>query len=283
MLDRVLLAGIILYNPNIQRLAENLTAICSQTRQVYLFNNGSSNIGEIKDLIRNYQNVILFNNNDNAGIAFALNRLINKAKNDGYKWVVTLDQDSVAPPNLVAEYSKNINTPNLGMICCKIIDRNFGERKYEKSHTKGIEDVDLCITSASAIKIEAWEKVGGFCEKMFIDAVDFDMCFSLKENGYRILRVNNVRLLHEVGHSRKVTFLGREELVFNHNPLRCYYMIRNSFLLGKRHHQLWRQIGLVFKRIILVNVYEKNRWNKNKMMLKGIFHAIIGKYGKYRN
>ena len=60
-------------------------------------------------------------------------------------------------------------------------------------------------------------------------------------------------------------------------------MIRNSFLLGKRHHQLWRQIGLVFKRIILVNVYEKNRWNKNKMMLKGIFHAIIGKYGKYRN
>lgn len=106
MLDRVLLAGIVLYNPNIQRLAENLTAICSQTRQVYLFNNGSSNIGEIKDLIRNYQNVILFNNNDNAGIAFALNRLINKAKNDGYKWVVTLDQDSVAPPNLVAEYSK---------------------------------------------------------------------------------------------------------------------------------------------------------------------------------
>lgn len=283
MLDRIFLAGIVLYNPNIQRLAENLTAICSQTRQVYLFNNGSSNIGEIKDLIRNYQNVILFNNNDNAGIALALNRLINKAKNDGYKWVVTLDQDSVAPPNLVAEYLKNIYMPNLGMICCKIIDRNFGERKYEKSHIKGIEDVDLCITSASAIKIEAWEKVGGFCEKMFIDAVDFDMCFSLKENGYRILRVNNVRLLHEVGHSRKVTFLGREELVFNHNPLRCYYMIRNSFLLGERHHQLWCQIGLVFKRIILVNVYEKNRWNKNKMMLKGIFHAIIGKYGKYRN
>ena len=213
----------------------------------------------------------------------ALNILINKAKNDGYKWVVTLDQDSVAPPNLVAEYLKYINTPNLGMICCKIIDRNFGERKYDKSHTKGVEDVELCITSASAIKIDAWEKVGGFCEKMFIDAVDFDMCLSLKEHGYKILRVNDVKLLHEVGHSRKVTFLGREELVFNHNPLRCYYMIRNNFLLGWRHQQLWRQIGLAFKRIILVNVYEKNRWNKNKMMLKGIFHAIIGKYGKYSN
>lgn len=283
MLDRVFLAGVVLYNPNIERLAENLTAICSQTNEVYLFNNGSSNIAEIKALISNYHNVIIFDNNDNDGIAFALNMLIKKAKNSGYKWVVTLDQDSVAPPNLVAEYLKYINTPNLGMICCKIIDRNFGERKYDKSHAKGVEDVELCITSASAIKIDAWEQVGGFCEKMFIDAVDFDMCFSLKENGYRIIRTNDVKLLHEVGHSRKVTFLGREELVFNHNPLRCYYMIRNNFLLGWRHQQLWRQIGLAFKRIILVNVYEKNRWNKNKMMLKGIFHAIIGKYGKYRN
>lgn len=207
--------------------------------------------------------------------------LIKRAKNDGYKWVVTLDQDSVAPPNLVDEYLKHINTPNLGMICCKIIDRNFGERQYDKSHAKGVEDVELCITSASAIKIDAWEQVGGFCEKMFIDAVDFDMCFSLKENGYRIIRTNDVKLLHEVGHSRKVTFLGREELVFNHNPLRCYYMIRNGILLGKRHHQLLRQIGLAIKRMILVNIYEDNRLNKNKMIFKGFYHAIMGKYGKY--
>ena len=279
----MLAVGIVLYNPDINRLKDNLDAICLQTHKVYLFNNGSKNLGAINALISNYHNIFLVNNNENVGIAMALNILINKAKNDGYKWVVTLDQDSVAPPNLVAEYLKYINMPNLGMICCKIIDRNFGERKYDKSHAKGVEDVELCITSASAIKIDAWEKVGGFCEKMFIDAVDFDMCFSLKENGYRIIRVNDAKLLHEVGHSRKVTFLGREELVFNHNPLRCYYMIRNNFLLGWRHHQLWRQIGLAFKRIILINVYEKKRWKKNKMMLKGIFHAIIGKYGKYRN
>lgn len=80
MLGRVFLAGIVLYNPNIDRLAENLTAICSQTNQVYLFNNGSSNIAEIKTLISSYQNVILFNNIVNAGIAYALNMLIKKQR-----------------------------------------------------------------------------------------------------------------------------------------------------------------------------------------------------------
>ena len=270
-----------LFNPEIERLKANIIAIYSQVDRLYLFDNGSNDIENLEYFLRDFLHVKLIQNNENVGVAKALNALVIKAIEDGYEWVVTLDQDSVAPSNLISEYQKYVGREEIGMLCCKIIDRNFGERVFHQKHDKGTEFVSLCITSASAVNVNAWKRVGGFCEKMFIDAVDFDICMSLCEYGYKILKINDVKLLHEVGHSRKVKLLGKEELVFNHSPLRCYYMIRNYFLLGKRHHQLLRQIGLAVKRIILINVYEENRWDKNKMMFQGIFHALIGKYGKY--
>lgn len=276
-----IIVGVVLYNPDVDRLRENLSAISVQVNEILVFDNGSNNLSDIKFLLRDFPKVALFSYRKNTGIAFALNTIIKKAQNKGYEWVVTLDQDSVAPSNLVSKYLKYLDEMDVGMLCCKIIDRNFGERSSDAMRMDGVEEVNLCITSASAINVEAWEKVGGFCEEMFIDGVDFDICMKLKEFGYKILRINDVKLLHEVGHSRIVSLFGKEELVFNHNPIRCYYMIRNSFLLGKRHHQLLRQIGLAIKRILLINIYEDNRCRKNRMMLKGICHAIIGKYGKY--
>lgn len=276
-----ILAGIVLYNPDLVRLQENITAIYNQVDKVYLFDNGSDNICETKELLNDFPRVLLIESLENIGIAAALNRLVSTAKKDGINWLLTLDQDSIVPVNIISEYKKYVNVERLGMICCKILDRNFGEKKQEKEHATGVEEVELCITSASAINVYAWEEVGGYCEDMFIDGVDFDICLSLKEYGYKVLRINDVELLHEVGHGRKVSLFWKEELIFNHNPLRCYYMIRNNVLLGNRHNQLLRQLGLAIKRILLINIYEKNRWCKNIMMFIGLWHAIIGRYGKY--
>ncbi|MFV0586048.1 glycosyltransferase family 2 protein [Bacteroides reticulotermitis] len=271
-------ASIVLYNPDIERLRNNISAILPQVDKLYIFDNGSNIMEEEQFCHKN--EIVYVKSEENVGIAKALNEIVDMAQRDGYEWVLTLDQDSIAPTGLIEEYNKYINYEDLGMICCKIVDRNFGERIYNQGYNCGTEYVKMCITSASAIRIPAWKQVGGFCEKMFIDSVDFDICLSLIEQEYRILRTNNVQLLHEVGHSQKVNFLGKEELVFNHNPLRCYYMVRNELLLGMRHGLLLRHIGLCIKRIILINRFEEDRLKKNKMIFRGFYHAIIGRYGK---
>ncbi|WP_455664228.1 glycosyltransferase family 2 protein [Phocaeicola sp.] len=274
--------GIVLFNPKIERLKENVIAIYNQIDRLYVYNNGSDNTEDIKLVLRDFSNIQFIQNNENVGLATALNVLAMHAEADGYDWIVTLDQDSVAPANLIKEYKNYSSDQDIGMLCCKIIDRNFGERINDRWQNKGAELVGLCIASASAIRLKAWKKVGGFCNEMFIDSVDFDICMSLREYGYKILKINDVKLLHEMGcHSRKVKLFGKEELIFNHNPLRCYYIVRNHFLLGKRHHQLLHQVGLVMKRILLINIYEQNKFEKNKMMFLGIYHALKGRYGKF--
>ncbi|WP_036858159.1 glycosyltransferase family 2 protein [Segatella baroniae] len=274
-----LIAGIVLYNPDISKLKKNINAILPLVTELLLVDNCSRNISQIKSLYSSDQRIKIIDLQENFGIAKAQNIICKEAKKKKYEWALILDQDSVVPDNIISEYKESIiRNPFAAMICPRIFDRNFGE--INNYFDKIEESINYCIASATLLKISAWEKVGGFCEEMFIDSVDFDICYSLKELGYFIIRNNNVILLHEVGHSNIVHYLGKDYQIFNHSPLRYYYIIRNSIYLGRRHNCLSKWLLVNFRIWFQVNFYEKNRLRKNKMILLGFFHGIMGKYGK---
>ncbi len=225
-------------------------------------------------MLKAYKNVILKKNGRNLGIAVALNRIVLFAKTYGAQWVFTLDQDSVVESNLISEYSKYVNIPNVGMLSCIIKDRNT---KKITALSQPYVEIESCITSGSYLKIDAWETTGGFDEKMFIDYVDFDMCQMLLENNYKIIRINYQGLLHEVGHSHMAKFMGKEEVIFNHSAFRKYYIVRNRFYYVRKHKYYIdkkREYLRIFKYILLVLLFEDDKFNKGKQMIKGIFDGI---------
>lgn len=275
------IAGIITYNPDINRLKENLHAVLNQVDKVLIIDNGSDNVQEIKNYLKNTANVIFIVNHENRGVACALNQEAKYALENGYGWLLSLDQDSVIPDGLVDEYQKYIDNSEIGMICCKIKDRNFGELDYNAKITGGTEIVPTCITSASMIRLSAWNKVGGYYEPLFIDSVDFDICYSLRKAGYKILRTNDIALLHEVGHGRKVHFLGKDRQLVNHSPIRYYYIFRNGLFVARRHGYLASMIKHYIFTFLIINLYEKNKIAKDIMIIKGLWHFAKGKLGKY--
>lgn len=178
------LVGIVLYNPDLNRLNENIKKIEKQVDEVLYINNNSQNTKKIEEIInkKNKENTVkhtLINNNENLGIAYALNQILNYAYENNYQWFLTLDQDSVCNSNLIKEYLKYINLPNIAMITCNKEDRNF--KNLEKVTMQEYEEVDSCITSSCFNKTSALKEVGGFDNYFFIDYVDFDICYSLKE------------------------------------------------------------------------------------------------------
>lgn len=262
------LAGIVLYHPDPVRLAENIAAVRGQVDALAVWDNG----GMDKSLLP-ADTVILSENGKNVGIATALNRLCAYAHENGFDWILTLDQDSVVPAGLMAGYAPYTADPAVGMLCPCILDRNYGTMEYDRGSGSETDVVDVCITSASLLRLSAWEAVGGFWDDLFIDMVDFDICWSLQEKGYQVLRVNSQVLYHEIGNSRKVRFLGKENVVFNHAPLRCYYMARNTLAVGRRHGRIQKCRRMAAKRILLVNLFEKQKWAKGRMMLKGLLDS----------
>jgi rhamnosyltransferase len=100
--------------------------------------------------------------------------------------------------------------------------------------------------------------------------VDYDICYALVRSGYKIVRLNYTGFLHEVGRSVTKRFFGKDIIIFNHSPLRKYYWARNSIYL-KRKYRLGRSADArVIKRMIQTLLYEDDKLNKLKSMIKGV-------------
>ena len=93
-------AGIVLFNPNLERLEQNLKAVSGQVLKIFLIDNGSENIHGIQQLLQEYSVCRLLRNEINKGVAVALNQLMKEAENNGYTWLLTLDDDSVCENGL---------------------------------------------------------------------------------------------------------------------------------------------------------------------------------------
>lgn len=263
------LAGIVLYQPDTKKLKRNIDAIIQQVAAVIIVDNASSNRIEIDELLKKYDRIVYIRNAENAGIAKALNQIVDKADEMGAEWVVTLDQDSECKSGIVKAYEDVLSKyENVGIVTSVFEDRNA---KLDHNAEGDSQEVSFCITSASFTNVKAIKKVGGFDEKMFIDMVDYDICYALRRQGYHIIRVNTVGFVHEVGESREIRFLGEKIIVFNHSALRKYYWVRNSVYLTRKYGLDKRKSKKrIRRRMIETFLFEKNKIKKLKAMFKGL-------------
>jgi len=271
--------GIVTFNPDISRLWDNVKAIRPQVAEIVIFDNGSTNISEIEAEAGKGCTVI--KSPKNVGIARALNEICRYYKAKGYEWVLTLDDDSVCPENLMEEYCKFLSLENIGILSPRIFDRAIGD--IDEISYDDYSEVDACITSASLLNLCAWENVGGFWDDLFIDMVDFDICWSLKEKGYRVVRVNSVSLLHELGHSSIAVFRGNNVAVLNHSPQRYYYIFRNTIAVGRKNHRRYQCFRWNMKRLFLICRFESNKAQKIKAASIGVFDGLFNRLGEKQN
>lgn len=264
------LAGIVLYHPDIVRLQENMDAVCGQVDEVLLINNGSDD-ERMHAIIGEYGNATIIDNDDNLGIAAALGQIMRYAVDHQYNWVLTLDQDSICMPELVARYSQYVDLERIGILTCNIVDRNFTEEKMrvEESCT----DVSKCITAGAFMCVAAYRQTDGYNDRLFIDAVDFDICYNMRQHGYRIVQIGYDGILHEVGHGRNVRILWRKFISYNHPPFRQYYRARNARYLVLKYPCEYSRARAWCAEIVeelIILFYEDQKFEKIRNRWRGL-------------
>lgn len=245
-------AGIVLYNPDIQRLEENLKSIFPQVDSVIMVDNGSKNTAEIDGFISLYTNsrVTLVRNIKNEGIAKALNQILDYALQNGVEWFLTLDQDTVSYPGLIECYLKYIDS-SVGQLSCNILDRNIGTIDEVKNYNgKETVAIDFCITSGCFNQTFALKQVGGYRESLFIDGVDLDISCNLRAHGYKVLNVNFDGILHELGAGEKKSVLGLKLVTAHHVPWRNYYARRNIIFVARQYYSGTKKWKMIFKQVV---------------------------------
>lgn len=263
-------SGIVTYNPDIETFRENLSAIVGQTECAVIVDNASSNITEIKKIAA-YAGAEVICNEQNVGIAKALNQLMEYGENHGFGWMLSLDQDSVCPPDYCEKMLAVLeHVPNPGIVAPTIVDKTVGVVGHNP--TGEFQAVRTCITSGALVNIAVWEEVGKYDEAMFIDSVDFEFCYRVRKQGYQVVQVKDVELSHKLGESEMRRFLFWKVRVNNHSAFRKYYIARNNIYYPIKHH-LWLHLARANWRnlwmLLQIYLYEDDKRDKAARLLKG--------------
>lgn len=276
------IAGVVLFNPELQRLEENICALLKQVDEIVLMDNHSANEDEIRGVSEKYSKIVWIRLNQNYGIAYALNEIMRYANKESVDWVLTMDQDSIADKNLVKIYCGYINMSNVMMMTCQICDRNTDGNIHFSCDKKALEyhEVKKCITSGCFTNVQKCLEIGGFDNKLFIDYVDYELCIRCIQSGYSIIEFDYPGLLHEVGKARRIQLCGKNLKiagkyfdVYHEIPLRVYYFFRNTTYIVRKYGRSakgYTSVLHIIWRAFLIICYEKPKWIKIRMICKGV-------------
>ena len=282
--DIKIAATVVLYNPSQEHL-QNIAAYIDSVDILYAVDNSENPSAQTVTSLQSMPTVRYVCNRDNLGIARALNIGAEQAIADGYDLLLTMDQDSTATPGMVdalLSCFERFGRNEVGIVSpC----HQLGEAKIQ--HSGDCVDIEVAMASGNLLNLAAFKATGPFRDDYFIDYVDHEYCLRLRQHGYRIIRANAAVLRHRLGAMTWHRLLHKQIKLGNHPPIRRYYGYRNLFHLHRQYkgefpvyfRYFYREI---FQEIGAVLLFEEQKLEKLRMMLRGYMDYRRGVFGKYR-
>ncbi|MQR01325.1 glycosyltransferase family 2 protein [Glaciimonas soli] len=267
-------AIIICFNPDCNCLLNLIRAIDSEVELIIIINNGGLSNEDIKSLKAGSDKLNVVCNDENLGVATALNIGCGVANEGDYRFAVSFDQDSAPEKGMITtllnelvEY-KNTDCKAVA-IGPQIVDMrgndivympfikfsNFQIKKWYGEEKKETQPVSHVITSGCLLDVGIWSKNMKFDNRLFIDLVDTNWCWNAIRHNYVVLGTTKAHMVHEL--SEKITKISKFSLS-SYSPIRRYYQLRNSI------YQIFHEPLMISQRIYLF-----------KTILNGIFSSIF--------
>jgi rhamnosyltransferase len=258
-------ATIITYNPD-GVLEKNIASLAKQADFLLVVDNGSQ--AETLEKIVKLQDEFGFSlivNDENKGIAAALNQALQKAVEGGYEHFLTMDQDTVLGENAVDIMLKELNENSLSSI---------GATYNTPATNESPKPINFLITSGNITKTSIAAQAGGFDDWMFIDGVDIDFSLKIRALGCKIAQSQQATMVHSIGNAQTAKFLFFKFIIAVHSLQRYYYIARNNLYLRKKYKGRFPnycfklKIGNLLLKTKILFLY-KNKFEILKAMRRG--------------
>lgn len=286
------IASVVTFNPELDVLRNNLNALRKASIYVWIVDNNSQNAVEISALAYSIGCGFL-GNEENLGVATALNQALNYAAQAGAEWLWTFDQDTEIAPDCAEfmlaaphDYCKN----NVIAFVVNHADRRTG-RSYDAplilDPLGKLSLMRVCITSGTLLNVRSSVVLGGFDDGYFIDFVDHEFCLRARSQGYSIYRVDRAQAWHSLGNISEHGFGCLRLRATHHNALRRYYMTRNTLLTLFKFGRVdlffsFRAFITIFYGLFCVWLFESDVAKKTLATLWGFGDAILRRKGVLR-
>ena len=213
----------------------------------------------------------------NKGLGAALNAGLEEALRQGCEAVVLFDQDSSPHPEFIDALFEGLAAAGPRTIVGPLLvdDADADAPAPPSGGSPDLDDVTCLATSGMCFRLDGLQPSDRFTEDFFLDFVDFDWCWRLREQGWRICRLRSLPMPHRLGLAQR-SFLGLTYHV--PAPFRHYFQFRDALKLATRRYvPLYSRFRLSLILLPKLLVYpflldrgiERLRW-----MLLGIRDAV---------
>jgi rhamnosyltransferase len=245
-------AGVTAYYPG-EGFYERINAIADQVALVIVVNNSDSDSLSRDDFAENVE--IRFNKNIGA-VAGALNIVLREARLLNFDYLVTFDQDSVVPPDLITGLiaarratGAHIVGPNYFNSATKAPGRFNLYRQglmISKWFPKpaGIHEAYCVITSGMLMALNDLPRNLDYRDDFLVDLVDVEFCLKARSLGLRVVVNTDVFMSHALGN--RLPGSSRFSAT-NYGPFRRYTATRNRIIL-------WRQYLRAFTLFVVTDI-----------------------------
>lgn len=225
--------AVVLYKPDAVLLDRLLAPLTHDGHRLLIFVNGP--IDEASDrLIAGLENALIIRSAENQGLGFGLNRLVERARDEGASEILLMDQDSSPQPGLAAQLaavlaSRQAQGHKLAVVGPRLVPppgENYRRLRYAW-RDKAEGTVYFTPTSGSLVSIAAWNEIGPFRAAYFIDGIDVEWGLRARGKGYDSLVASEVVLDHRWG-MPITTCEANKPQILRYPQLRCFFYIRNS-------------------------------------------------------
>ncbi|WGO97688.1 hypothetical protein QFX18_16885 [Saccharophagus degradans] len=268
-------AVVVIYHPS-SELVDNIVSYSWCVDKVYVYLNSSLNPMLLEALRVSFGSKCEFlGDEQNKGIAFGLNSGAKCALEAGYSWLLTMDQDS--------RFREGANLSGELQSGADLIFPRYEMR----GELLPPDRPPWIMTSGNVIRLDTWQRLGGFDNKYFIDAVDTSYCVRLMLNDGCFKLVNELVLIHELGESLEYKQLfGLKFRITNHSALRLYYCVRNYLDLAGRclfRAPKWSLFltWVVCLRIAKAVLFERQKGQKLLYTIRGVRDLVCRRFGEY--
>ena len=292
-------AVIVTHNPP-AGFPDRVKAVIRQCALTIIVDNASSDPAALTSELEADSDLVLIRNEQNKGIAEALNQGIQYAADQHCDWVLLLDHDSTVAADMVMRLSNAIPSSHTSsdQIFALVPRISYGHPdircrwpftpphrkwRFEFIYGNAIDQphpVDLAISSGMMIQTSNWKRLGGFDGSLFIDLVDTEMCLRARRNRLRVLAVPDAVLQHQLGDVEQRKLLNLIPVYpTHHSATRHYYIARNRCILARRYavqFPSWAFYELLggLKLTIKVLLFESRRWEKFRALMTGSWDGL---------
>lgn len=281
-----IVALVTVYYPN-DAVAVNVDKINKQVSKVIILDNTPFVNNSEKF---NGPNITYISNSSNLGLSKAFNIGLKSQEFTSDDYIIFFDQDSLVPSGhvetLLRDFVLVSRKYKIGCIGPLFYDNNS---KVQISNNDSIElsanifSVKTIITSSLLIKYSVLEDVGFWNESIFLDYADWDLCWKIIENGYRVCLSSNTVLSHNLGDSSdgiSISWLPR------YNEVRGYYKIRDALkMIRYSYVPLKYKIKFIylfsFEPLIYLILFP-NRLKRLINVFKGLRDGFLRREGELR-